>query len=45
MNHSRTRAMTSPEKILARACGVASTRPGDIVYPDPELVVVHDGAV
>ena len=45
MINSRNRAMTSPEKILARACGLVSTRPGDILYPDPELVVVHDGAV
>ena len=45
MSNPRKRAMTSPEKILARACGLESTRPGDILYPDPELVVVHDGAV
>ena len=34
--------MTAVEKILARACGLPSVRPGDIVYPVPELVVVHD---
>lgn len=40
-----TRAMTAPEKILARAAGRAFVEPGDVIYPDPELVVVHDGAV
>jgi len=37
--------MTAPEKILARAAGRASVQPGDVIYPEPELVVVHDGAV
>lgn len=39
------RAMTAPEKILARAAGRAYVTPGDVIYPEPELVVVHDGAV
>lgn len=38
-------AMTAPEKILARAAGREFVAPGDVIYPDPELVVVHDGAV
>lgn len=37
--------MTATEKILARASGQAAVRPGDTVYPDPELVIVHDGYV
>lgn len=45
MNNKSIRAMTSPEKILARAAGRAFVQPGDILYPDPELVIVHDGAV
>lgn len=45
MTISRPRAMTAPEKILARASGLSSVQPGDIVHPDPELVIVHDGAV
>lgn len=34
--------MTAVEKILARASGVASVTPGEIVYPKPKIVVVHD---
>lgn len=37
--------MTATEKILARASGKAHVRPGDVVYPDPELVFVHDGYI
>jgi 3-isopropylmalate/(R)-2-methylmalate dehydratase large subunit len=40
-----TRAMTAPEKILARAAGRDAVSPGEVIYPIPELVVVHDGAV
>jgi len=45
MNGRLQRPMTAPEKILARAAGRASVQPGDVIYPEPELVVVHDGAV
>ena len=38
-------AMTATEKIIARACGLASVKPGDVVYPDPDLVFLHDGQV
>ncbi len=38
-------AMTATEKILARASGKNLVRPGDTAYPDPELVIVHDGYV
>lgn len=37
--------MTATEKILARASGVATVRAGDTIYPNPELVIVHDGYV
>lgn len=40
-----TMAMTATEKVLARASGAGAVRPGDTVYPDPELVIVHDGYV
>lgn len=36
---------TAAEKILARASGKPYVRPGDIVAPDPELVIIHDGFV
>lgn len=39
------RPMTAPEKIFARAAGLETVAPGDVIYPDPELVIVHDGAV
>ncbi len=37
--------MTATEKILARASGLASVRPGDIVYPAPDFITIHDGVV
>jgi len=37
--------MTAVEKILAKASGLPSVRPGDIVYPSPDIVIVHDGLV
>lgn len=37
--------MTAIEKILARAGGRDTVRPGDVIHPDPELVIVHDGYV
>jgi len=36
---------TAVEKILARASGCASLRAGDIVEPDPDFIMVHDGVV
>lgn len=39
------RAMTQGEKLLARACGLSSVEPGDMVEPRPELVIIHDGYV
>ncbi len=37
--------MTATEKILARASRCERVRPGDIVFPQPGLVIVHDGLV
>jgi 3-isopropylmalate/(R)-2-methylmalate dehydratase large subunit len=37
--------MTATEKLLARASGLSSVAPGDVVYPQPELVIIHDGYV
>lgn len=37
--------MTGPEKIIARACGLASVKAGDIVVPTPDLMVVHDNVL
>lgn len=37
--------MTGPEKIIARACGLASVKPGDIVFPQPDMVMVHDNVL
>ncbi|WP_341862045.1 aconitase family protein [Gymnodinialimonas sp. 57CJ19] len=37
--------MTAGEKILAKASGLDRVSPGDVVYPDPELVICHDGYI
>lgn len=37
--------MTMAEKILALSSGRTSVRPGDVVMPEPELVILHDGCV
>ena len=37
--------MTTCEKMLARCAGKDTVRAGDFIYPDPELVIVHDGYV
>jgi len=36
---------TAIEKVLARVSGRPSVRAGEVVYPDPDLVMVHDGLV
>src|SRR5690348_16159928 len=38
-------SMTAVEKVLARTAGKASLRPGDVVYPDPDFIMIHDGVV
>ena len=37
--------MTAVEKILARASGSTEAHAGDIVYPTPDFVMIHDGVV
>lgn len=37
--------MTGTEKILARASNRSEVAPGEVVYPEPELIIVHDGFV
>jgi 3-isopropylmalate/(R)-2-methylmalate dehydratase large subunit len=38
-------AMTMAEKMLARAAGVAACQAGDMLQPDADCVIVHDGYV
>jgi 3-isopropylmalate/(R)-2-methylmalate dehydratase large subunit len=38
-------AMTAVEKVLARVSGRGEVRPGDVVYPDPDFIMIHDGLV
>ena len=38
-------AMTAVEKVLAARSGVASVKPGDVVCPEPDFVMIHDGVV
>ena len=37
--------MTMAEKLLAKAVGQPSVKPGEVIAPDPELVILHDGYV
>ena len=37
--------LTAVEKVLARKSGRSSVKPGDIVFPDPDFVMIHDGVV
>lgn len=45
MSSTRNRGMTAAEKIFARAAGLSFVEPGQILHPEPELVVIHDGAI
>ena len=36
---------TAVEKILALKSGKTGVRPGDVVYPDPDFIMIHDGVV
>jgi len=36
---------TAIEKVLARTSGREHVHAGDIVYPDPDMVMIHDGLV
>lgn len=37
--------MTAAEKIIARACGLAAVKAGDVVTPVPDMVMVHDNVL
>lgn len=37
--------MTAVEKVLARAAGRACVRPGEVVHPIPDFIMIHDGLV
>lgn len=37
--------MTAAEKILARTSSLPAVKAGDIVYPRPDFVMIHDGVV
>jgi 3-isopropylmalate/(R)-2-methylmalate dehydratase large subunit len=37
--------LTAVEKVLARKSGKSAVHPGDVVYPDPDFVMIHDGVV
>lgn len=39
------RRATAVQKLLARACGREHVEVGDVVYPAPDLVTVHDGFI
>ena len=36
-------AATAIEKILARVIGRTDIKPGEIIYPEPDVVIMHDG--
>src|SRR5438128_285122 len=38
-------SLTAVEKILARKSGAAAVKPGDVVYPEPDFIMIHDGVV
>ncbi|HEV7391020.1 MAG TPA: aconitase family protein [Burkholderiales bacterium] len=37
--------MTAVEKTLALKSGLQSVKPGDVVYPEPDFIMIHDGVV
>jgi 3-isopropylmalate/(R)-2-methylmalate dehydratase large subunit len=37
--------MTAVEKVLARTSGRAAVRPGEVVQPEPDFIMIHDGLV
>src|SRR5919206_2027362 len=37
--------MTAVEKTLALKSGARSVKPGDVVFPDPDFIMIHDGVV
>ncbi len=46
MNVNRQgQGLTAVQKIYARACGLERVEVGDVIYPEPDLVIIHDGFV
>lgn len=39
------RGMTGTEKVVARACGLPRVGPGDILFPVPDLAMIHDNTL
>jgi 3-isopropylmalate/(R)-2-methylmalate dehydratase large subunit len=37
--------MTAVEKVLARTAGRRAVSPGEVIYPDPDFIMIHDGLV
>jgi len=37
--------MTAVEKVLAAKSGKSTVKPGDVVSPDPDFIMIHDGVV
>ena len=37
--------MTAVEKVLAAKSGKSAVRAGDVVFPDPDFIMIHDGVV
>jgi 3-isopropylmalate/(R)-2-methylmalate dehydratase large subunit len=37
--------MTAVEKVLAAKSGRSTVKPGDVVSPDPDFIMIHDGVV
>ena len=37
--------LTAVEKVLALKSGKNAVRPGDVVYPNPDFIMIHDGVV
>ncbi len=37
--------MTAVEKVLAAKSGRSNIKPGDVVSPDPDFIMIHDGVV
>ena len=42
---SPTPQLTAVEKVLAAKSGRSTVKPGDVVSPDPDFIMIHDGVV
>jgi len=38
-------SMTAVEKVLAKKSGKNTVRAGDVIFPDPDYIMIHDGVV